>query len=114
KPLGDLAGVLDVLAGAARAGPADGDAVVVELQGDADDVITLLLQERGRDRRIDAAVHRAHRAGVARRLVDTEGIRGHGGAYIGAPPAFGPLPSKAGGRASPAGAPCRARPWRRR
>ena len=93
EPLGDLAGVLDVLAGAAGARLADRDAVIVELQGDADDVVALLLQERGRHRRIDAARHRDHHAGVAGRLVDIEGIAGHGGAYIGLaarlPPAAG-------------------------
>jgi hypothetical protein len=86
QPLGDLAGVLDIGAGAAGAGPADGDAVVIELQGDAHDVVALLLQQRCRHRRIDAARHRDHHAGGAGRLVDTEGISSHGGAYIGPVP----------------------------
>ena len=108
EPLGDLAGVLDVLAGAAGAGLADGDAMVIELQGDAHDVVALLLQQRRRDRRIDAARHRDHHAGVAGRLVDTEGIPGHGGAYIGrAAQARQTASSRAGSR-------CRGRPWPRR
>ena len=83
EPLGDLARVLDVLAGTARPCLADGDAMVIELQSDAHDVVALLLQERGGDRRIDAARHGDDHAGVARRLVDIEGIPGHGRAYIG-------------------------------
>ena len=83
EPLGHLAGVGDILAGAAGAGLPGRDALVVELQGDAHHVVALLLQERRRDRRIDAARHRDHHAGVAGRLVDTEGIPGHGAAYIG-------------------------------
>ena len=77
EPVGDLAGIGNILAGAAGAGLARGDALVVELQGDAHDVVALLLQERRRDRRIDAARHGDHHAGVARRLVDIEGIPGH-------------------------------------
>ena len=83
EPLGDLAGILDVLAGAAGTGFADRNTVIVELQRHAHHVIALLLEERCRDRRIDAARHGNHHAGVARRLVDIEGIPGHGGAYIG-------------------------------
>ncbi len=78
EPLGDLAGIGNILAGAAGAGLPGGHTLVVELQGDAHDVVTLFLQERRRDRRIDAARHRDHHAGVAGRLVDTEGIFGHG------------------------------------
>ena len=53
-----LAGVENILAGAAGAGAVAGLALVVELHGDADDVIALLL-EQGRDHGgIDAARHR--------------------------------------------------------
>src|SRR6185437_11645878 len=87
EPVGDLAGILDVLAGAAGTRLADRDAMVVKLQGDADHVVTLPGQQRRRDRRIDAARHRDHHTGVAGRLVEpqgvTGGIAGHGGAYIG-------------------------------
>ena len=77
EPVGDLAGIGNILAGAAGAGLARGDALVIELQGDAHDVVALLLQERRRDRQIDAARHRDHHAGVAGRLVDIEGIPSH-------------------------------------
>ena len=55
--LGDAAGVVDVLAGAAGALAVHGGAVVVELQRDADDVVALALQQRRDDRGIDAARH---------------------------------------------------------
>ena len=84
EPIGDLARVADVLAGAAGALLPDGGAMIVKLKGDAHDVVALLLQQGRRDRRIDAARHGDHHAGVAGRLVDIEGIAGHGGAYIGA------------------------------
>ena len=51
---GDTAGVLDVTDAAA---PGVGDATP-EPQRDAGDVVTLLGEERGRDRRVDAAAHR--------------------------------------------------------
>ena len=104
-------------AGAAGAGLADGDAMVVELQGDAHDVVALLLEQRRRDRRIDAARHRDHHAGVAGRLVDTEGISSHGGAYIPASGLSATSPvrcGEAGAGQSCAVAACRARPWPRR
>ena len=57
---GDPAGVADVLPGAAGARPADGGAVVVELQGDADDLIAPGVQHRGGDGTVDTAGHRHH------------------------------------------------------
>jgi hypothetical protein len=45
KAGGDAPRVADVLAGAARALPPDGGAVIVELQGDADDLKAALDQE---------------------------------------------------------------------
>ncbi len=54
---GDLAGVVDVLAGAAGAGAVRGGAVVVELQRHADDVVARPLHQPGNDGRIDAARH---------------------------------------------------------
>src|SRR5262245_23871633 len=50
--------VVNVLAGAAGPGPSQRLAVIVELQGDADDLVTLLFQHRRRDRRINAPGHR--------------------------------------------------------
>ncbi len=77
ESLGDVARVVDVLAGAAGTGLADGDAVVIELEGDAHDVIALLLQQGRGDGRIDAARHRHHDPGVGGRLVETKGVAGH-------------------------------------
>ena len=56
-PLGDVARVVDVLPGAACALAVGRCAVIVKLQRDADDVIALRLQQRGRHRGIDAAGH---------------------------------------------------------
>ncbi len=56
--LGDPAGVVDVLAGAARALAARRSAVVVELERDADRVIAGGLDETRRDRAVDAPRHR--------------------------------------------------------
>ncbi len=53
-----------------------GFAVVVKLQGDADDVVALLLEQRRDDARIDAARHRDHDAGFARRLGWLESVEG--------------------------------------
>ena len=64
--LGGLAGVKDILSGAAGADAVLGLALVVKLHGDADHVIALLL-EQGRDHRgIDAARHGHDHAGVFR------------------------------------------------
>lgn len=49
--------ILDVLAGAAGALLGHGLAMVVELQGDADDVVSLPLQEASHHGRVDAARH---------------------------------------------------------
>ena len=62
--LGDRARIVDVLAGAAGALAVGRLAMVVELQRDADDVIALGLEQRRRDRGIDAARHRDDDAGV--------------------------------------------------
>src|SRR5665811_1339650 len=56
-PLGDIAGVMDVLAGAAGALAMGGRPMVVQLQRDADNVVTLGFQQRSRHRGIDAAGH---------------------------------------------------------
>ena len=56
-PLRDRARVMDVAPGAAGALAMRRGAVVVKLQGDADDVIALGLEQGGRHRGIDAAGH---------------------------------------------------------
>ena len=58
---GGAAGVSDVTAGAAGAAGGRLAAVVIELKGNADDIVALFEHERGGDRRIDAAGHRRHR-----------------------------------------------------
>ena len=55
--LGDAAGIVDVLAGAAGALAMGGGAVIVELQRDADDIVALALEQGRDDGRIDAARH---------------------------------------------------------
>lgn len=48
---------MNVDAGATGLGLGDGGAMVVKLQGDADDVIAFRLHQRGHDRAVDAAGH---------------------------------------------------------
>ena len=55
---GDAAGIVDVLAGAAGALAVRRLAMVVELQGYADDLIALAGEEAGNHRGIDATRHR--------------------------------------------------------
>src|SRR5581483_2378482 len=57
EPVGDAARIMDVLAGTARAAPSDGLAVIVELKGDAYDVVALLLEQRRGHGGVDAAGH---------------------------------------------------------
>ena len=76
--LGDAAGVVDILAGAAGAGAVHGFAMVVELQGDADDVIALALQQRRHHRGVDAARHGRDDACGRRRLGDVERVERNG------------------------------------
>ena len=66
--------VVDVLAGAAGALAMGGGAVVVKLQGDADHVIALGLEQRGGHRGIDAAGHGDDDTGVLRAAVEIEGV----------------------------------------
>jgi hypothetical protein len=52
--------------------------VVVELQGDPDHLEAPPLQERRRDRGVDAARHGDDDPGVRRGLIDTERVHGAG------------------------------------
>ena len=72
--IGNAAGVVDVLTGAAGALAVGRGAVVVELQRDADDVIALGLEQRGRHRGIDATGHGDDDTGVLRAAFEVEGI----------------------------------------
>ena len=66
EPLGDARGVVDILPGAAGALAPDRGAVVVQLQGDADDLEPALDQQGRGHRRVDPARHRDHDAVVGR------------------------------------------------
>ena len=57
EPVGDAARVVDILPGTAGSAPANRGAVIVELQGDADDLVPLLLEERSHHRGVDTARH---------------------------------------------------------
>ena len=75
----DLFGVVDVLSRAAGLALDDaarevGLAHIVKLQGDADDIVAFLMQERGHDGRIHAAGHGNDHAGVARGFCNAETV----------------------------------------
>src|SRR5262249_45190104 len=72
--------VVDVLSRAAGALTVGRGALVVELQGHADDVVALGHEQRGRHRGIDAARHGHHHAGVLRPPFDIETVE-HGGCF---------------------------------
>ncbi len=72
----DAAGIVDVLAGAAGTGAVDGGAMVVKLQRDAEDVITLALQDTGDDGGIHAARHGDDNARIFRSLVKIQRVHG--------------------------------------
>ena len=80
-PVGHRAGVVDVLAGAARALAMRRRPVVVKLERDADDVIALGLQKRGRHRRVDAAGHGDDDAGVLRAPFEVETVAHSGSGF---------------------------------
>ena len=79
-PLGDVAGIVDVAAGAAGALAMGRGAMVVELQRDADDVIALGLQQRSRHRGIDAAGHGDDDPGVLRAAFEIQTVE-HGSGH---------------------------------
>ena len=80
-PVGHRACVVDVLAGAARALAMRRRPVVVKLERDADDVIALGLQKRGRHRRVDAAGHGDDDAGVLRAPFEVETVTHSGSGF---------------------------------
>src|SRR6516164_333349 len=73
-PLRHRARVIDVLAGAAGTLAMGRGAMVVELQRDADDVVALGLEQRRRDRGIDATRHGDDHAGGLRRAFEVEAV----------------------------------------
>ena len=76
EPGGDVARVVDVLAGAAGALAVGRRAVVIELHRHADDVVAVARQQRRGDARIDAARHRDDDARVLGGLGQAEAIEG--------------------------------------
>ena len=68
-------GVVNVLAGAAGALAMDGGAMIVELQGNADDVVAFVLQQRGGHRGIDASRHGDNHAGILRPALDIQTVQ---------------------------------------
>ena len=79
-PFGDVAGVVDVAAGAAGALAVGSRAMIVKLQRDPDHVIALGLQQGSRHRRVDAAGHGDHDPCVLRTAFEIQTVwhgRGH-------------------------------------
>ena len=79
-PLGDVAGIVDVAAGAARALAVGGRAMVVKLQRDPDHVIAFGLQQGSRHRGVDATGHGDHDPRVLRTAFEIQTVshaRGH-------------------------------------
>src|SRR6185503_15898938 len=79
-PFGDIAGVVDVAAGAAGALAMGGRAMVVKLQRDPDHVVAFGLQQGSRHRGIDAAGHGDNDPRVLRTAFEIQTIshaRGH-------------------------------------
>jgi hypothetical protein len=83
----DRAGVMDVLPGATGALAVRRLAMVVKLERDPDDVVTLRLEQRRRDRGIDAARHRDDHARVLRPSLQVERIQ-HLGPRLGRAPLY--------------------------
>ena len=57
EPVGDAAGVIDILTGTTGTGSTDRRAMVVKLKCDANDIVSLALQQSCDDRGIDATRH---------------------------------------------------------
>ncbi len=66
QALGYAACVFDILTGTAGTGTMGGCAMIIELQGDADDIIALAFEDAGHNRRIHAARHGNDDTGVFR------------------------------------------------
>ncbi len=73
-PLGHEPSVVNILPGAAGALAVGRGAMIVELQRHSHDVVALGLEQCRRDRRIDAARHGHHHAGVLRSAFDLEAV----------------------------------------
>ncbi len=74
EPGRDIARIVDILPRAACALAVRRFSVVIELHGDANDVVALGGEQRRRDRRIDAARHRDDDAGFASGLIEPQTV----------------------------------------
>src|SRR5262249_17469225 len=66
--------IVNILARATGTLTMDRGAVIVELQGDADDIVTLCLEQGGGHRRVDAPRHGDDDARILRSAVEIEAI----------------------------------------
>ena len=69
---GNIAGVLNILPGAARALAVHSSPVIIQLQCHANDIIAIALEQRRHHGGIDAARHGHHHARLRRRLGNVE------------------------------------------
>ncbi len=67
--------IMNIGTGAARPLGADRLPMVIELERNADNVITLLLEQGGGYRAVDPARHGHHHAGILRRSIKAEGVQ---------------------------------------
>ncbi len=72
EPVGDRLGVVNVLPRAARAGPPDRFAMIVELERHSNDLGAALCSKRGRDRAVDPARHGDDDSGVTGTAAEVE------------------------------------------
>ena len=70
----DLAGIVDILPGAAGALAVGRSAMIVKLQGDADDIVAFGLQQGRHDRGIDTPRHGNDHAGVFRPPLNVQAV----------------------------------------
>lgn len=70
----DPARIVNVLPGATGAGAVHGRTVIIKLEGYAEDIVALALEDTGHNRRIDATGHGDNDPGVFRPLVKIERI----------------------------------------
>lgn len=74
--LADAAGVVDILTGAAGAGPVHRRAMIVKLQRDAENVVALAFEKPRHDGRVDAAGHGDDDARIFGLAVKIETVHG--------------------------------------
>ena len=67
--IGNTAGIMNILPGAAGALFLHRDAMIVKLQGNADDIIALIFQQGSRHRTVDTARHGDDDTGIFRRCI---------------------------------------------